>query len=72
MEAISVEISGNELGEFVGDGPAFKKCPAPGKRKSIGETLVPVLMPLQPAPNTPSAASIASHGYFQFNLTSRV
>jgi hypothetical protein len=31
-----------------------------------------VLTPLQPAPNSANAASIASHGHFQFNLTSRL
>src|SRR5450432_2931170 len=37
--ATSVEISGNEAGVFVGHGSAFKKCPAPGRKKSRGETL---------------------------------
>jgi hypothetical protein len=39
MEAIAVEVSGNKLGAFVGHGSAFKKCPAPGRKKSNGETL---------------------------------
>src|SRR5271154_3190509 len=64
--ATSVEISGNEPGAFVGDGSAFRKCPAPGRKKSIGETLPLVLTPLQPAPNS---ASIASSSKLQFNLT---
>jgi hypothetical protein len=69
MEATSVEISGNAPGAFVGDGSAFKKCPAPGRKKSMGETLPLVLTPLQPAPNSATIASIASSSKLQFNLT---
>jgi hypothetical protein len=64
-----VEISGNEPGALVGDGSAFRKCPAPGKRKSMGETDVPALMPLHPAPASVKNTSIASRGKLQFNLT---
>ena len=64
-----MEISGNEPGAFVGDGAAFRKCPAPGKKKSMGETVVPALMPEQPAPNSVKNAGIASRDKFQFNLT---
>jgi hypothetical protein len=64
-----MEVSGNEPGAFVGDGSAFRKCPAPGKRKSMGETVVPALMPEQPALDSVKNTSIASHNKFQFNLT---
>jgi hypothetical protein len=64
-----VEISGNEPGVFVGDGSAFRKCPTPGKRKSMGETDVPALIPLHPALNNAKNTSIASHRKLQFNLT---
>jgi hypothetical protein len=64
-----VKISGNETGAFVGGGSAFKKCPAPGKRKSAGETDPLALMPLHPALNNVKNTSIASHKKLQFNLT---
>jgi hypothetical protein len=67
-----VEIAGNETGVFVAHGAAFRKCPIPGMKKSMGETLWLELMPLQPAANNPIAASIASRSKFQFNLTSRL
>ena len=67
-----MEISGNETGALVVAGSAFRKCPAPGRKKSRGETLWLELTPLQPAANNPNAASIASRSKFQFNLTSRV
>jgi hypothetical protein len=66
-----VEISGYEPGAFVGDGSAFKKCPAPGRKKSMGETDPPVLMPAQPAPNNAIAANNANKLKFQFNFTVR-
>ena len=46
-----MELTGNELGAFVGAGSTFRKCPTPGKKKSAGETVVPVLIPLHPAMN---------------------
>ena len=64
-----MEISGNETGEFVGAGSAFNKCPAPGKKKSRGETLPLWWMPLQPAAPSTTTASIASRNKFRFNLT---
>jgi tetratricopeptide (TPR) repeat protein len=67
-----VEISGNEPGAFVAGGSACIMCPAPGKKKSRGETLWVELTPLQPAANNPDAASIASRKDFQFNLTSLI
>ena len=65
-------MSGNAPGALVTPGSAFIKCPAPGKKKSKGETLWVELMPLQPAATNPNAASIASRSEFQFNLTSRL
>jgi hypothetical protein len=64
-----VETSNGTAGAFVGIGSAFKKCPAPGKKKSMGETLAPVLMPLQPAPNKTNAANMADNIKFRFNFT---
>ena len=72
IETNSVEISGNEPGAFVEAGSAFIKCPTPGRKKSMGETLWVVLIPLQPAANNPNATSIASRSRLQFNLTCRV
>jgi hypothetical protein len=69
--ATSVETSGNETGEFVGDGSALIKCPNPGRRKSRGETLSDELMPLQPAPDKASAVRNANNMKFQFNFTVR-
>ena len=57
------------LGAFVGAGSAFSRCPAPGKKKSKGETLPLALTPLQPAPISATTASIASRHKFRFNLT---
>ena len=69
VRATSVEISGNEAGALVAGGSAFKKCPAPGSKKSKGETLWLVLMPAQPAPKSASATGTASQGNLQYNLT---
>jgi len=61
-----VEVWGNETGVLVA--ASFLK--SPGRKNDAGETLVPVLMPEQPAPKKISAAAdIASNGKFQFNLT---
>ena len=60
---------GNAHGAFVGDGSAFRKCPAPGRKKSMGETLPLVLTPLQPATHSANTTSIASSHKFRFNLT---
>lgn len=67
-----MEICGNKTGAFVAGGATFKKCPIPGRKKSSGDTVAPVLMPLQPAANNANTASIASRSNFQFNLTSRL
>ena len=64
-----MRIPGNEPGGFPGVGSAFMKCPAPGSKKSMGETLWLELMPLQPAAHSPNTASIASCNKFRFNLT---
>ncbi len=71
-EAISLEISGSPTGGLVWAGSALRKDPAPGSKKSSGETLWPALMPLQPAIASGTAASSASHRNFRFNLTCRV
>lgn len=68
-EASSVAVAGNTLGAFVGIGSAFNKCPAPGRKKSAGETLWLVLMPLQPVPNPAHTANIASGNKLRLNLT---
>ena len=62
-------VAGKTLGAFVGAGSAFRKCPAPGRKKSKGETLPLVLMPLQPTPNSANTVNIASSHKFRFNLT---
>lgn len=41
----------------------------PGRKKLAGEMLWLVLMPPQPAPKNASAARIAKHRKFPFNLT---
>jgi hypothetical protein len=64
-----MEVSRNTTGAFVGDGSTLIKCPAPGRKKSRGETLWLVLTPLQPAPNSANTASIASSSKLQLNLT---
>jgi tetratricopeptide (TPR) repeat protein len=45
------------------------KCPAPGSRKSSGETLFEALMPLQPASSDNRLPQPAPRTIFQFNLT---
>jgi len=65
-------ISGNEAGAFVIGGSALRKCPAPGNKKSKGETLSLALMPAQPVPRSASTAGIANHIKLHFNLTCRV
>jgi hypothetical protein len=42
---------------------------SPGKKNDAGETLVPVLMPLHPAPTRTIAAGIATNKKFQCNFT---
>jgi hypothetical protein len=41
----------------------------PGSKKSMGETDVPVLMPLHPAPDNASVAKSANNMKFQCNFT---
>lgn len=57
VKANSLEIFGGKAGALVG--ASFLK--SPGKKNDAGETLVLVLMPLQPAPKSATVASIASH-----------
>ena len=56
-------------GALVDGGSTLMKWPMPGRKKSKGETLPLVLIPLQPAPNSANTASIASNHKFRFNLT---
>jgi hypothetical protein len=46
-----------------------RKCPAPGRRKSIGETLLVALIPLQPAVSSNKPPHAIGHAIFQFKLT---
>jgi hypothetical protein len=64
-----MEVSRNTTGALVDGGSTMMKWPAPGKKKSNGETLWLVLMPLQPAPNSAKIAGIASSSNLQLNLT---
>jgi hypothetical protein len=41
----------------------------PGRKNDAGETVVPVLIPLQPALSSIIAVSIARHRKFTLNLT---
>jgi hypothetical protein len=47
----------------------WRKLPAPGSRKSSGETLFDALMPPHPAPNIERAEKNASHSHLPFDLT---
>jgi hypothetical protein len=67
LKATSVEISGNKAGELVAGGSALMKCPAPGNKKSKGETLSLPLTPAQPAPMSARAAGMASQTSLQLN-----
>jgi hypothetical protein len=64
-----MELSRNTTGALVAGGSTRMKWPMPGKKKSNGETLWLVLMPLQPAPNSATIAGIASSSNLQLNLT---
>jgi hypothetical protein len=64
-----MEFPADKTGAFVAGKSAFMM---PGKRNVAGETEVPALIPLQPAPQTISATMIARPGKFQFNLTRRL
>jgi len=65
-----MEFSGSKPGALVVAGSAFSRCPAPGRKKSIGETLWLALIPLQPVPASDViVAASASSKVFQFNLT---
>jgi hypothetical protein len=48
----------------------WRKLPAPGSRKSSGDTLLLALMPLHPAPSARTLAQVANCAVFQSNLTS--
>lgn len=65
MMANSLVVSGTAMGALVDT--SFLK--SPGKKNDAGETVVPALMPLQPAPTNVSAAKNASSMKFRFNFT---
>ncbi len=64
-----MEDSRNTTGKLVEAGSTLIKWPMPGRKKSNGDTLWLVLIPLQPAPNSAKIAGIASSSNLQLNLT---
>lgn len=59
-----------ESGEAAGALVAVSFLSKPGKKNDAGETLVPLLMPPQPAPKKITAANTADNNKkFQFNFT---
>lgn len=64
-----MEVSRKTTGALVDGGSTLMKWPMPGRKKSNGDTLWLVLMPLQPAPNSATIAGIASSSNLQLNLT---